>query len=44
MTNFAYLSFKKDVPARGYWDQEFLNDLLSDIANATRAAFIIPGS
>jgi hypothetical protein len=44
MTNFAYLSFKKDVPARGYWDQEFLNDLLSDIANATRAAFIIPGA
>lgn len=40
----AYLSFNKKVPAAGYWDQAFLQDLLGDIENARRATFVIPGA
>lgn len=40
----VYLSFRKGTPARGYWDQAFLEDLTGDITNANRACFIIPGA
>lgn len=44
MSKLIYLSFKPDVPALGYWDQEFIKDLLSDMSKADRPVFLIPGA
>lgn len=42
--NINYLSVKKDVPASGYWDQCFLEDLLSDLPDGDRSVVVIPGA
>lgn len=44
MKYVAYLSFKEGTPARGYWDQNLLGDILGGITKATRPAFVIPGA
>jgi len=44
MTPIIYLSVKKDVPATGYWDHEFIKDIFSDIPQTDRMVFVIPGA
>lgn len=39
-----YLSVKKGVPASGYWDQEFIKDLLIDLPESSRSVVLIPGA
>lgn len=39
-----YLSVVKGVPATGYWDHSFLNDLLGDLPDGDRNVVIVPGA
>lgn len=45
MPQINYLSVKKDVPATGYWDHTYLNDVLADIVSeGDREVVVIPGA
>lgn len=46
MEKVHFLSVKDDVPATGYWDHAFLNDILADLnlSEANREIVVIPGA
>lgn len=39
-----YLSLKEGTPASGYWDQQFLQDILGDLPEGDRIPIVIPGA
>ncbi len=43
MLNITHLSVRKGVPARGYWDHAFLDEMLEGLGKSDRHVFIIPG-
>ena len=44
MAKIVHLSVKKSVPAKGYWDMEFIEDMLCKIGDSDRVVIIIPGA
>ena len=44
MTPIIYLSVKKEIPATGYWDHEFIKDIFKNIPQTNRRVVVIPGA
>lgn len=41
--NITYLSVKEGVSPNGYWDQNFVNEMLEGLGESDRHVFVIPG-
>ena len=44
MAEVVYLSVKDGTPARGYWDQAFIEDIFESLPSADRTVVVVPGA
>lgn len=44
MAEVIYLSLKEETPAKGYWDQAFIEDVLDRLPDSERTVVVVPGA